>query len=73
MLGLGDLLRATVPAHNMALIHEERGEYREALGLMEEVVSIDKRIGHPDLKQDLETFGRIREKLDRQRDRSPSR
>jgi hypothetical protein len=56
----------------MALIHEERGEYREALGLMEEVISIDKRIGHPDLRHDLETFGRIREKLDRQRDQRPS-
>ena len=68
----GDLLRVTIPVHNMALIHEERGEYREALRLMEEVISIDKRIGHPDLRQDLETFGRIREKLDRQRDQRSS-
>lgn len=68
MLILGDDLRVTIPIHNMAMIHEERGEYRDALRLMEEVISIDKRIGHPDLRQDLETFGRIREKLDRQRD-----
>jgi tetratricopeptide (TPR) repeat protein len=66
----GNLLLATIPAHNMALIHEERGEYREALGLMEEVIAIDKRIGHPDLRRDLETFGRIRAMLDRERDRS---
>ena len=65
----GDLLHVTIPAHNMALIHEERGEHREALRLMEEVIAIDKRIGHPDLRGDLETFGRIREKLDRERDR----
>jgi tetratricopeptide (TPR) repeat protein len=65
----GDLLHLTVPAHNLALIHEERGEYREALRLMEEVIAVDKRIGHPDLRADLETFGRIREKLDRERDR----
>lgn len=70
--GLGDLLRLTIPLHNMALIHEERGEYRQALRLMEEVIGIDKRIGHPDLRQDLETFGRIREKLDRQRDQRQS-
>jgi hypothetical protein len=56
----------------MAVIHEERGEYREALHRIEEVIAIDKRIGHPDLRQDLETFGRIREKLDRQRDEHPS-
>src|SRR2546425_83396 len=66
--GVGDVLRVTIPIHNMALIHEERGEYREALRLMEEVISIDKRIGHPDLRRDLQTFGRIREKLDRRRD-----
>src|SRR5437870_3752668 len=29
--GLGDVLRVTILIHNMALIHEERGEYREAL------------------------------------------
>jgi hypothetical protein len=68
----GDLLRTTIPIHNMALIHEERGAYREALGLMEQVIAIDKRIGHPDLRQDLETFGRIRAKLDRDRDQPPS-
>jgi len=68
----GDLLRATIPVHNMALIHEDKGEYREALRLMEEVVAIDKRIGHPDLRQDLETFKRIRAKLDLERDRRPS-
>jgi hypothetical protein len=72
MLQLGDHLRVTVPIHNMAMIHEERGEYRDALRLMQEVINIDKRIGHPDLKQDLETFGRIREKLDRERDQRQS-
>ncbi len=72
MEGSGDPLRATIPTHNMALIHEERGEFREALRLMDEVISIDKRIGHPDLRQDLETFGRIRGKLDRQRNQLPS-
>jgi tetratricopeptide (TPR) repeat protein len=72
MQSSGDLLCVTVPAHNMALIHEERGEYREALRILEEVVGIDKRIGHPDLRQDLEAFGRIREKLDRQRDPPPA-
>jgi hypothetical protein len=55
----------------MALIHEDRGEYRDALRCMEEVIAIDKRIGHPDLRQDLETFGRIRQKLDRDRDHDP--
>jgi len=72
MQASGDPLRVTIPVYNMALIHEERGEYREALSRMEEVIAIDKRIGHPDLRQDLETFGRIREKLDRQRDQHAS-
>jgi hypothetical protein len=52
----------------MALIHEERNEWRDALRLMEQVISIDKRIGHPDLKQDMEVFRRIRLKLDAERD-----
>jgi hypothetical protein len=37
---------------------------------MEEVIAVDKRLGHPDLRNDLETFGRIRAKLDAARDRS---
>ncbi len=64
----GDLLRSSVILHNMALIHEERKEWRKALRLMEQVIAIDKRIGHPDLKQDMEVFRRIRSKLDAERD-----
>ncbi|MBF8278808.1 MAG: TPR domain protein [candidate division NC10 bacterium] len=64
----GDHLRSSVVLHNMALIHEERNEWRDALRLMEQVISIDKRIGHPDLKQDMEVFRRIRSKLDAERD-----
>jgi tetratricopeptide (TPR) repeat protein len=64
----GDHLRGSVILHNMALIHEERNEWREALRLMEQVISIDKQIGHPDLKQDMEVFRRIRLKLDAERD-----
>jgi tetratricopeptide (TPR) repeat protein len=64
----GDHLRGSVILHNMALIHEERGEWREALRLMEQVIAIDKKIGHPDLKQDMEVFRRIRSKLDAERD-----
>ncbi len=64
----GDLLRSSVILHNMALIHEEQKEWREALRLMEQVIAIDKRIGHPDLKQDMEVFRRIRSRLDAERD-----
>jgi tetratricopeptide (TPR) repeat protein len=64
----GDLLRSSVVLHNMALIYEERRGWREALRLLEQVIAIDKRIGHPDLKQDMEAFRRIRVKLDAERD-----
>lgn len=64
----GDVLRSSVILHNMALILEERNEWREALRLMEQVIAIDKRIGHPDLKQDMEVFRRIRSRLDAERD-----
>ena len=64
----GDLLRSSVILHNLACIHEERKEWREALRLMEQVIAIDKRIGHPDLRQDMEAFRRIRSQLDAERD-----
>lgn len=64
----GDHLRPTVALFNMAMVHEEQGNYREALRLLEDVIALDRRSGHSDLKRDMEAFGRIREKLDAERD-----
>ena len=47
-----------------ALMDEERGEHGGSLGLMEEVIAIDKRIDHPDLRHDAGDARRIRAKLD---------
>jgi tetratricopeptide (TPR) repeat protein len=66
--GMDDSLRATVTLYNIAAIHEDQGNYREALRLLEQVIELDRRLGHPDLRRDMETFRRIRQKLDTQRD-----
>jgi tetratricopeptide (TPR) repeat protein len=63
-----DLLRVTVLMHNLAIVHEEKGEYRKALSLLEEVISLDKRMGNPDLKRDMLTFRRIRRQMSMERD-----
>ncbi|MEE8229738.1 MAG: tetratricopeptide repeat protein, partial [candidate division NC10 bacterium] len=63
-----DLLRLTVPMHNLAIIYEEKGEYRKALSLLEDVISLDKRMGHPDLKRDMLAFRRIRRRMSMERD-----
>ena len=65
---IGDSLRATVAMYNMAVVHEDQGNYREALRLLEQVIELDRRIGHPDLRRDMETFRRVRQKLDAERD-----
>jgi tetratricopeptide (TPR) repeat protein len=63
-----DLLRLTVLMHNLAIVHEEKGEYRKALSLLEEVISLDKRMGSPDLKRDMLVFRRIRRRMSMERD-----
>jgi hypothetical protein len=65
-------LRATVTMHNMAMTPEEQGDYREALRLLEHVIELGCRIGHPDLRRDIQTFGRVRQKLDAERDAKQS-
>lgn len=66
--GMGDSLRATVAMYNIAVIYEDQENYREALRLLEQVIELDRRIGHPDLRRDMETFRRVRQKLDVGRD-----
>ena len=63
MAGAGDEGRAALAMYNMAIIHEERRESRAALRLLEEVVRIEERLGHPDLAQDREALRRVRAKL----------
>ena len=65
---MGDSLRATVTIYNLAMIYEDQGNYREALRLLEQVIELDRRLGHPDLRRDMESFRRIRQKLDAGRD-----
>ena len=62
------LLHVTVLMHNLAIVHEEKGEFRKALSLLEEVISLDKRMGNPDLKRDMLTFRRIRRRMSIERD-----
>jgi tetratricopeptide (TPR) repeat protein len=67
MAAAGDEARATVATYNMAILHEERREYREALALLEEVVRIETRLGHPDLPHDREALERVRRKAKTER------
>lgn len=63
MAAAGDEGRAALAMFNLAIIHEERRELREALTLLEEVVRIEERLNHPDLPQDREALRRVRAKL----------
>ncbi len=63
MAAAGDEGRAALAMYNLAIIHEERREYGAALRLLEEVVRIEERLGHPDLPQDQEALRRVRQKL----------
>ena len=65
---IGDSLRATVAMYNMAMVHEDQGSYREALRLLQQVIDLDRRIGHPDLRRDMDAFRRVRQKLDAEGD-----
>jgi hypothetical protein len=61
-----DARRASVAMESMAILHEERREYREALRILEleAVARIDERLGHADLAQDREALERVRAKVE---------
>lgn len=70
MAAAGDDVRASVAMYNMAIIHEERGEFREALDLLEAVVRIEERLAHPDLPHDREALERVRRRLQTEGERN---
>jgi len=66
--GNGSFVHLTVALFASTTVHEEKGEFRKALSLLEEVISLDKRMGNPDLKRDMLTFRRIRRRMSLERD-----
>ncbi|MBN1178057.1 MAG: CHAT domain-containing protein [Anaerolineae bacterium] len=49
---LGDVVGLSFTLYNLSTLAERDGKLNEAIELMEQVVAIDKRVGHPDLPSD---------------------
>jgi Effector-associated domain 7/CHAT domain/Tetratricopeptide repeat len=46
------LVQLSVMLYNLAMLHQNQGDFGTALPLLEEVVALDLRTGHPDLESD---------------------
>jgi hypothetical protein len=60
---VGDRSGEAVTLFNMATALESQGLYAQAIPLLEQVVAIDKAIGHPDLESDAAVLERVRSKV----------
>ena len=49
--------------YNMAMIHRDRGELGRAVAELEQVVELDRQVGHPDLQSGTEMLRRVRQEL----------
>ena len=45
------------------MIHRARGELDRAVAELEQVVELDRRVGHPDLRSGTEMLRRVRQEL----------
>jgi hypothetical protein len=52
-----------VTRYNVAMIHLAQGEFDGAVAELEQVVELDRQVGHPDLKSDTEMLHRVRQEL----------
>ena len=46
-----------------AVIHRAQGEFDRAVAELEQVVELDRQVGHPDLQSDTEMLHRVRQEL----------
>jgi tetratricopeptide (TPR) repeat protein len=60
---VGDRAGEAVTRYNMAMIHRAQGELGRAVAELEQVVELDRQVGHPDLQSDTEMLHRVRQEL----------
>jgi hypothetical protein len=63
MRAVGDRAGEAVTRYNMAMIHRAQGELGRAVAELEQVVELDRQVGHPDLQSDTEMLHRVRQEL----------
>ena len=61
---VGDEMNGATTMYELALLYEDMEEYDEAVELLEKVIKICDRVGHPDLRirRSREILERIKEK-----------
>jgi tetratricopeptide (TPR) repeat protein len=60
---IGDRAGEAVTRYNVAMIHRDQGELGRAVVELEQVVELNRQVGHPDLKSDTEMLRRVRQEL----------
>jgi tetratricopeptide (TPR) repeat protein len=60
---VGDRAGEAVTRYNVAMIHRAQGELGRAVAELEQVVELDRQVGHPDLQSATETLRRVRQEL----------
>ena len=49
--------------YNVAMIYRAQGELGRAVAELEQVVELDRHVGHPGLRSDTEMLNRVRQEL----------
>ena len=60
VLEAGHRAGEVVSRFNIAMIHRKRGDLDRAIHELEQVVELDRQIGHPDLEADIAVLERVR-------------
>jgi tetratricopeptide (TPR) repeat protein len=58
---VGDRAGEAVTRYNLAMIHRGWGELDRAVTELEQVVELDRQVGHPDLASDTAMLERVRQ------------
>lgn len=60
---VGDRAGEAVTRYNVAMIYRAQGELGRAVAELEQIVELDRQVGHPDLQSDTEMLHRVRREL----------
>ena len=60
---IGDRAGLGVMLSNMAMLHEKKGNFSEAVRMLERVVAIEEQVGHADLESDRAELERFKKRL----------
>jgi hypothetical protein len=58
---VGDRAGEAVTRYNVAMIYRGRGELDRAVAELEQVVELDRQVGHPDLASDTAMLEQVRQ------------